>query len=240
MSNSKKQILKFESIPRTNIPKIIVSKIKEKIFSGELKPGDKLPSERELVNNFKTSRITIREAIRMLETVGLVEVKRGKEGGSFVKEINSAYYADFLSDMLVQGLLNISEITETRLMLEPGIAKLSAKRANEEDISRMRECINEAKLYILEKKRPRSININFHNLVARSIHNKMIYFEVTSITRIMTKNVDYSTLDNHDVLSTIKRHEKIFNAIRMHKPEEAFKEMYNDIEMVHLALKKNE
>ena len=239
MSNNKKQIPKFESIPRTNIPKIIVSKIKEKIFSGELKPGDKLPSERELVNNFNTSRITIREAIRMLETVGLVEVKRGKEGGSFVKEINSAYYADFLSDMLVQGLLSISEITETRLLLEPPVAKLSAERANEEDISRMRECINEAKLYILEEKRPRSININFHNLVAKSIHNKMIYFEVTSITRIMVKNVDYSTLDNHDVLSTIERHEKIFNAIRMHKPEEAFKEMYNDIEMVHLALKKN-
>ena len=239
MSNNKKQIPKFESIPRTNIPKIIVSKIKEKIFSGELKPGDKLPSERELVNNFNTSRITITEAIRMLETVGLVEVKSGKGGGSFVKEINSAYYADFLSDMLVQGLLSISEITETRLLLEPPVAKLSAERANEEDISRMRECINEAKLYILEEKRPRSININFHNLVAKSIHNKMIYFEVTSITRIMVKNVDYSTLDNHDVLSTIERHEKIFNAIRMHKPEEAFKEMYNDIEMVHLALKKN-
>ena len=56
----------------------------------------------------------------------------------------------------------------------------------------------------------------------------------------MIKNVDYSTLDNHDVLSTIERHEKIFNAIRMHKPEEAFKEMYNDIKMVHSALKKNE
>ena len=125
-------------------------------------------------------------------------------------------------------------------MLEPQVARLSAERANEEDISQMRECINNAKLHVSEPKRPRSTNIAFHNLVAKSTHNKMIYFEITSITRIMIKNVDYSTLDNHDVSSTIKRHEKIFNAIEGHKQEEAYKEMYNDIKMIHSALKKSE
>jgi len=236
----RKHEVKFESISRTKIPEIIVSKIKEKIFSGELGVGSKLPGERELALSFSTSRITIRDAIRTLETLGLVEVKRGAEGGAFIKEINSACFSDFLSDMLAQRLFNISDITEARLMLEPHVAELSAERASEEDISQMRECINEAKLHITEEKRPRSTNIAFHNLVAKSTNNKMIYFEITSITRIMIKNVDYSTLDNHDISSTVERHERIFEAIRRHKPKEAYKEMYNDIEMVHLALKKYE
>lgn len=235
-----KQVVKFKSIPRVKIPEMLVSKIKEKIFSGELRVGDKLPSERELKIQFNTSRITVREAIRTLETLGLIEVRRGAGGGAFVQEINTTCFADFLSDMLSQSILDISDITEVRLMLEPQVARLSAERANEEDISQMRECIDNAKLHISEPKRPRSTNITFHNLVAKSTHNKMIYFEITSITRIMIKNVDYSTLDNHDISSTIKRHEKIFRAIEKRKPEEAFKEMYNDIKMIHLALKKYE
>jgi len=239
----KKQVeqkVKFDPISRVKIPEIIVSKIKEKIFSGELGAGSKLPGERELAHSFNTSRITIRDAIRTLETLGLIEVRRGAGGGAFIREINSAYFSDFLSDMLVQGLLSISDITEVRLMLEPHVAELSAERASQEDISLMRECINNAKLYVSEPKRPRSTNIAFHNLVAKSTNNRMIYFEITSITRIMIKNVDYSTLDNHDISNTIKRHERIFRAIEKHKPEEAFKEMYNDVEMIHLALKKYE
>ncbi len=238
--SEEKKVVKFDSISRAKIPEIIVSKIKEKIFSGELRVGSKLPSERELTIHFNTSRITVREAIRTLETLGLVGVRRGAEGGAFIKEINSAYFSDFLSDMLARKLLNISDIIEVRIMLEPQVARLSAERAKEEDISQMRECIDNAKLHISEPKRPRSANIEFHNLVAKSTYNKMIYFEITSITRIMINNVDYSILDNHDVASTIERHERIFKAIEKRDPEEAFKEMYNDIEMIHLALKKYE
>lgn len=234
-----KKIFDFQLMSKSRIPEIIVEKIKEKIFLGVLAPGEKLPSEREMVLNFNTSRITVRSAIRTLETLGLIEVKRGAEGGAFVKEIDSSHYADFLSDMLENGLLNIYEITESRLLLEPNVAKLASERANEEDIFLMKECIDKAKKYISEEKRPRITNINFHNLVAKSTHNKMIYFEITSLTRIMAKNIDYSTLPNHDVESTIERHQKIFDAIKSHKGEDAFKEMHNDIEMIYKALKKS-
>lgn len=240
MDDKKKKLFDLDSIPRTRIPEIIVSKIKEKIFSGDLRPGEKLPSERELVLSFNTSRITVRSAIRTLETLGLIEVRRGAEGGAFVKEINSSHCSDFLSEMLERGLINIYEVTETRLLLEPDVAKLAAERATDEDISSMKECIEKAKKYISESKRPRIINIDFHNMVAKATHNKMIYFEITSLTRIMAKNVDYSSLDNHDVASTIERHQKIFEAIKNYKPDLAFKEMYNDIEMVYEALKKND
>jgi len=234
-----KKIFDFQLMPKSRIPEIIVEKIKEKIFSGDLATGEKLPSERELVLDFNTSRITVRSAIRTLETLGFIEVRRGVGGGAFVKEIDSSHCADFLSDMLEKGLLDIYEVTETRLLLEPSVARLAAERANNEDISSMKECIDKARTYISEEKRPRIINIDFHSMVAKSTHNKMIYFEITSLTRIMSKNVDYSTLDNHDVISTIERHQKIFNAVKNHEPDEAFREMYNDIEMVYKALKKN-
>ncbi len=239
-SNKIDRVVTFDPIIRDKLSEIIITKIKEKIFSGELKEGDKLHSERELVQQFNTSRITVREAIRTLETLGLIEVRRGAGGGAFVRSINSNCFSDFFCDMLVQGLLDISDITEVRLMLEPQVARLAAERANEQDIAQMRACIDEAKLHLLEPKIPRSTNINFHNLVAESTHNRMIYLEITSITRIMIKNVDYSSLDNHSISKTIERHERIFKAIESRDPEQASREMYNDIEMIHSALKKGE
>lgn len=236
--NSVDQAITFEPIVRDKLSEIIITKLKEKVFSGELRTGDKLPSERELVQQFDTSRITVREAIKTLETLGLIEIRRGSSGGAFVRAINSTCYSDLYCDMLGQGLIDISDITEVRLMMEPQIAKLAAERASKKDIIQMKACIDEAKLHLLEPKIPRSTNIHFHNLVAESTHNRMIYLEITAITRIMIKNVDYSSLDNYSISKTIERHERIFKAIENGDSELASREMYNDIEMIHSALKK--
>ena len=111
------------------------------------------------------------------------------------------------------------------------------KKRIEEEKKRIDACIDEAKLHLLAPKKPRSTNIHFHNLVAESTHNRMIYLEITAITRIMIRHVDYSSLDNYSISKTIERHERIFKAIESGDSELASREMYNDIEMIHLALK---
>ena len=118
----------------------VVQKIRIDIARGRIKPGDKLPTDRGLVNRFGVGRGSIREAIRALELFGLVSVKRGRDGGSF-----------FTADCVVLARASASELTivkstvadgmEFRKALEPKAAALAARRATEDDLRQLRDSI---------------------------------------------------------------------------------------------------
>src|SRR4030043_1090812 len=90
----------------------IADQIRELIYSGTLKPGDRLPSERELAAKFKTGRMVLREALRTLEQSGLIYIKHGSIGGAFIKEIDSSVIKGSISDMLRVGNITLQDLTE--------------------------------------------------------------------------------------------------------------------------------
>ncbi|MGH2378065.1 MAG: FadR/GntR family transcriptional regulator, partial [Candidatus Limnocylindria bacterium] len=92
----------------------IVVQIERAIFDGELLPGDRLQSERELAEQFSVSRITVRDALRVLEARGLIRVKVGASGGAFVSETNADQVAESISTMVLLKRMSLTELVEAR------------------------------------------------------------------------------------------------------------------------------
>ncbi|MFP4179623.1 MAG: FadR/GntR family transcriptional regulator [Spirochaetaceae bacterium] len=130
---------KYKPIKIERTSDLIVKEIWNLILNGELKPGDKLPSERELVKKFEVSKVTIREALYKLQTYGHITKKRGQNGGSIVLDIVPEQGINVLLDYLNLKKYSIEQLIESRSMIEPLIARQAAEKATPEDIEKIRE-----------------------------------------------------------------------------------------------------
>jgi len=128
----------FQQVRVSRASEEVVDQIKEAIYSRQLLPGDRLPSERELSEQFGLSRMTIRDALRVLESTGLVEIKVGASGGAYVREPNLEMLSDSLSSFLRLKKTTLLELTEARKIIETATAELAAQRATEEDLKAVR------------------------------------------------------------------------------------------------------
>src|SRR5881396_1311475 len=114
-------------IKSTRIYEEIVRQVKQMIAEGRLKSGDRLPPERDLAEKFVVSRSSVREALRALESLGLVEIRPGE--GTFVREVSVESLIEPLALMMVSQRGALAELFEARRLLEPGIAALAASPA---------------------------------------------------------------------------------------------------------------
>src|SRR3989442_10503041 len=119
------------------VSETIARRIKKQISDGALLPGEKLPAERHMAQRYRTSRVSVREAYRSLEELGLLTIRRGAEGGAFIADIDHRPMMRSLSLMLRLGKTSNDEITEARLLIEPPIARLAARRAPPEEVERL-------------------------------------------------------------------------------------------------------
>jgi DNA-binding FadR family transcriptional regulator len=209
----------------------VVNQIKEAMFDKTLKIGDKLPPERELVEQFKTSRVTIREALRALEQFGFLEIKRGMEGGTFIRDPNTKYLNNFLNDMFSLGNIKISHLTEVRLATEPMFVKNASKCTNDLFLKSMAENIKETKEFVKigNQKDARLCNLEFHRLIARASNNPVYDMIIDFIMDIMENKAASIILARKPVEQTLKYHERIYAAIRTKKHDDAGKIMFEHI-----------
>lgn len=152
----------------------VAGRIKEVILDRQLIPGDRLPSERSLAQQFQVGRLTIREALRTLETKGLIEIKKGSGGGAFVASHNLGAVTSIIKDNLLLEGLTSDQITEARIALECAAAESAARHATEEDLERIALCIEESEVIMADVERGREIvmkMIQFHSLIAEASHN---------------------------------------------------------------------
>src|SRR5215208_5565279 len=111
----------------------IADQIRAAILGGRLEQGQRLPPERELAEQFGVSRVTVRDALRTLEAMGLIEVRVGARGGAFVTAPTGAHVAQAMSDMMLMAVISPEDIVESRLIVELGTITLACARAAEED-----------------------------------------------------------------------------------------------------------
>ena len=129
----------FNQVRQGRISDNIVAQIKNAILTGIYRPGDKLPPEKELTRLFNVSRAPLREATRSLEEMGLIMIKPGVAGGAFVSQMSIKSVSDSLSNMIRLGKINISDIWEFRILIEPNVSRLAAERHNDWEIKQMEE-----------------------------------------------------------------------------------------------------
>jgi len=170
----------FKAVSLNRVSQAIVDQVKMLLREGRLKPGDRLPSERELCERFGVSRVTVREALRVLEAGGLIDIRVGAHGGAFVTTPTSQQIGEGLADLLNLSPLTALQVTEARQVFELGIVPLVVERASEEDIAALRELVKLHQTALESGEYTMAMSADFHTRVAAATHNPAIEMLVQS------------------------------------------------------------
>jgi DNA-binding FadR family transcriptional regulator len=162
------------------VSQVIVDQIRLLVRDGKLVPGDRLPSERDLCERFGVSRVTVREALRVLESSGLVEIRVGARGGAFVTTPSSHRLGEGFADLLSLSRVTAAEVTEARKVFELGILPMVIERATEADIAELFALVDEADGAQRRATYTMSMSAAFHTRVAACTHNAAIEMIVRS------------------------------------------------------------
>lgn len=152
---------------------VIYQQIYEKIASGELKTGDRLPSERELADQFHRSRPSVREALRMLQQNKLIKIAVGVNGGAIVQGISLESAEQPLRELITIGVISPRELAEYRTHNDRTCAYLAAQYHTQEDAALLREIITRYGEAVYDSERLAVIDLEFHKALAKSSHNKL-------------------------------------------------------------------
>ncbi|WP_188807159.1 FadR/GntR family transcriptional regulator [Citricoccus zhacaiensis] len=164
----------FASVRPRRAVDAIIEQIRDRIQSNELKPGQKLPSERDLAEQLSVSRNTVREAIRMLEVSGLVTLKKGATGGAFLTNSNSAALSQNLIDGIALRQYNVKELIDVRMVLEQYIAAQACENASDEQIEELAalaQASRQAEDDVPEYEQRLDLHIEFHRKLSEMSHN---------------------------------------------------------------------
>ena len=202
----------------------IVSQIEHAIFEGELKRGDRLESERELAERFGVSRITVRDALRVLEARGLVLVKVGASGGAFVTETNADQVAESISTMILLRRMTLSGLAEARTVVETATCEFAAERADAAAIKRIEQTVEKGRAVVREQAPHTEASMDFHVAVADAANNELLSATVAAYRDLLVQTL-HDMRDVRSAKMTQKAHEEILDAIRAHDPDAARKLM---------------
>jgi GntR family transcriptional repressor for pyruvate dehydrogenase complex len=173
----------------------IVEQIRESILTGALAPGDRLPNERDLCTNFGVSRPTLREALRVLEALGLVEIRRGRGGGIFAQEPGRELIGLALESLVRFSTASALDLVDFRLSFESENAAVAAQRRTDEDVETLRE-IARVYSHLSEGSRWQemaAIDVEFHSAVATATQNQIsiaIMLAIPPALRAAIRSID--------------------------------------------------
>ena len=187
--STKKISTQFQPLNEKRNFEKIVDLLKEKVFSGEFGPGHRLPAERELAEALKVSRLSVREAYRALEMFGMVEIRRGNEGGAFIRGPSRHSIIQSVSDLFRFQGITLEEWNEARLLLELDIARLAIKRADARDIEHLEDLIGKAYKKIDDGIPAHEEHIDFHLAFAELARNPILYTAYNSMMDLLLNNL---------------------------------------------------
>ena len=159
----------FKTAKKDKISTHIIKQIREAILLGKLKPGETLPPEKELVVQFNVSKHTLREALRTLEGMGLINIRRGAGGGPVVTEVDMETTRDCMASFLHFQNVSINDLSEVRKVIEPYLARHAAESFNDEDKAEL-ELLHESCQEIFKKEKNlvgAQAEIDFHVFLAK-------------------------------------------------------------------------
>lgn len=225
----------FKPIRPKKISEEIVEQIKELITQGELSPGKRIPSERELASFLGVSRPSVREAIMVLEAMGYLESRQG--GGTYVRSLAENSLADPLANLMGKNdprMMNY--LIEVRMGLETWGAYLAAKSATDEDIDKMRQFLGNMEKQSADGGWDASIDAEFHYAITAATHNTLQMHIMNTIHSLFQTGVEMAhnkLYPQEGLIELLKRqHRDIVDAIADHDPDRARQMMLNHLQLV--------
>lgn len=226
----------IEPVKSARIYEEIVRQIKALIIENKIKIGERLPAERELAEKFRVSRTSVREALKTLESLNMVEIKQG--GGTYVKEVSIENLIEPLVNFILTRREAVAELFEARRVIEPGIAYLAAQRATEPEIEGMSKILEKQAMEIKSGRTGVQMDNDFHDAIAAASHNKAIVRIVHLLMDLLTQSREEALQIKGRPRFSYKAHLAILKWIREKNPEKAKEAMERHIrEIEELVMK---
>ncbi|MBW1720987.1 MAG: FadR family transcriptional regulator [Deltaproteobacteria bacterium] len=219
---------------RERLPDTIASQLRTLIVSKKVKVGDKLPSERELAETLKVSRVVIKQALRLLEQSGFIEIKTGSRGGAFVTYNFYKPFFTAINELLQEGNLNLNHFFEARRSIEGCSVRLAVEKVQDHDIERLRELNTRVLDSLKDPSLLHSTNMAFHLAIAEITANPLIRYIIQSLLEILSvvwERYYPGATQNEDFIRAVyARHESLIEAIAERDVEECEKRIAADTE----------
>ena len=222
----------FEAIRRSKVYEEVAKQL-ERLILKKLQPGDKLPAERELAEMFGVSRSSIRDAIRSLELVGLVEPRQG--AGTVVREVSAESLVNPLTTVLARQ--QISELLDFRKMLEPPLAARAATHASVEDITEMEEILRRQDDKLRRGELAIEEDSEFHYNVAMASDNSVVLKVLDVLMDLLRETRERALQVEGRPQKSLAGHRRILMAIKRRDPaaaEDAMRRHIQDVEKIVL------
>jgi GntR family transcriptional regulator, transcriptional repressor for pyruvate dehydrogenase complex len=225
----------LQPIPKIDLTEEVVRRFKQLLADGRLKPGGRLPPERELAGLFGISRPSLRHGLKALEMLGAIESRR--RHGTFVSESARNVLEEPLNLVVLLNSTTFEELYEVRRIVEVELAALAAERATAAELADIEQCLAEQRVStgteFLTK------DLEFHNFIARASHNSLFSVFLGSLRRLMSEKMKVLLVDApgsdipSNVAKTVEQHDQIVRKLLARDPAGARETMLDHLEHVY-------
>lgn len=216
----------------------VVEQIRSLITNGELRPGDRLPAERELAKQLGISRPSIRAGLRMLVARGVLRARHGS--GTYVADGPPSLDSDQLSLLAELHGFTFDQMYEARQVLEVQAAGLAAERATPEHLAAISEEVAEMYSTLEDPQQYLIHDIKFHRAIAAASANPILATLVEMVSAVMYGQRRDTIGRAHDFKESAEMHQRVYRAIRARQPDEARAAMHEHLALAHKAYRTEE
>lgn len=230
----------FAPIRTTRISEEIGVRIRRQIATGELQPGDRLPTERELAEAFMVSRMAVREGMRNLEAAGLIVLRKGRNGGAFVSNGSAKLVTQSMQDMLDLGRATLPMLLEARLYVMDAVVRLACQRARPLDLTALEANLSETEALTRSGRfEDRTfLAIGFNRILAEATGNHILTALVEALSEVVRHFVALAGMRTHDPVLRMRR--ALIDQIAAKDVEGAATTMADYLKGLHVHLEENQ
>ncbi len=226
----------FALVDRSTLSEEIAGRLLQLIQSERLRPGDKLPAERDLAATMHVSRPVLREALRALSIMKVVEIRQG--AGTFVTALEPQQLVSHLDFVFSKDTVALAQVLETRRVVEVGNVRLAARRVNPEQLARLVAVFAELRAAVGNAERFSSLDIDFHNVVCEAAGNFLLGQFMSIINTLAKVSRERTGAAPEFRARVVRDHRRILRALRAHDEEAAARSMEAHLQHVEQALAK--
>ncbi len=214
----------------------VCDQIRQQVADGVLLPGDRLPAERELSEQFGVSRSGVREALRSLEMAGMVEAVTGINGGFYIRQSHPEGITQAVRDMVALRQVPVSDLTEARILLTALAIRLACERGTEADFAAIEADTDRFAELVKQGKpvRDSALITEFYRLIGRATHNEVIVMLIDALSEILRTLI--ARLDSAPQSNVVAVRRKVLRLMREREPDKAGAALAKHLNALNLLL----
>lgn len=214
--------VRLQSIRLPKAAQVLATQIKQEIISGKYPEGSMLPPENEMALQLNVSRPTVREALRLLESEGLITIRPGPRGGPRVERPSIPTVTRSLTTLFQYERVSLADLLEARRAIEPACARVAASRATPEDIAALRQSVENMRAHLDDQDNLFwTENANFHVGLVTAGHNIVLHTLMVALRELIYQFTSGLHIPAEERANTLADHTAIMQAIAAHDPDAA-------------------